>query len=193
VIDELSEPLFNGESIPSLVRRLSDLPVDLAAFYRLLLERLPREKRPLAQKMLELVLCSHNRISLVTFTGAVNHLNHGISFKNCLNQGSFDILSSCEDMVRQVRSFSGGLLEVVQSQAILDTEYPLWIHEPLNRAQYNFTRQYVQLLHQTAKEFVSDASNSDLMGGNSPKESLVAGHLRLMELYLCIARIRRFR
>jgi hypothetical protein len=60
VIEELSEPLFNGEPISLLVAGLSELPDNLLAFYRLLLERLPQEKRPVAQKMLELVLCSNN-------------------------------------------------------------------------------------------------------------------------------------
>jgi hypothetical protein len=189
VIEELSGHLFGGESIPLLIARLSDLPDDLSAFYRLLLERLPQEKRVVAQKMVELVLCNQNRISLVTLTAGVNLPGRGVSTNDLLKQDPFDILTSCEEMVRQVRSCSGGLLEVVQRQEGSMSEPPKWIYEPLKKSQYAFTRQNVQLLHQTAKEFINDPFNSDLMSGKSAIESALAGHLRLMEVYIWIARI----
>ena len=189
VIEELSDHLFGGESIPVLVKRLSQLPDDLSVFYRLLLERLPREKRAVAQKMVELVLCSQNRISLVTLTAGVKLPRHGFSTNERLKQEPFDILLSCEEMVRQVRSCSGGLLEVVQTQEVLKGKSPKWLYEPLKKSQFAFTRQYVQLLHQTAKEFVNDPLNSDLMSGNSAMDNGLAGHLRLMEVYISIAQI----
>jgi NACHT domain len=189
VIEELSGPLFDGEPIPSLVARLSELPDDLSAFYRLMLEKLPQDKRPVAVRMMELVLCSRNRISLVIFTAAVNLPGHGVSPADRLKQGPLDILRSCEEMVRQIRSFSGGLLEVVQTQKQFRERVPEWLYSPLKRSQYDFTRQYVQLLHQTAKEFVNNPSNSDLMSGKSARESALAGHLRLMEAYTNIAQI----
>jgi hypothetical protein len=188
VVEELLEPLFNGEPIRLLITQLSELPDDLSAFYRLLLERLPQAKRPVAQTMVELVLCSQNKISLMTFTAAVNLPGHGISSTDRLNEGPFDILRSCEEMVRQVRSFSGGLLEVV-SHNVFKSEVPKWVYAPLKRSEYAFTRQHVQVIHQTAKEFVNDPSNSDLMSGNTAMQSALAGHLRLMELYTHIARI----
>jgi hypothetical protein len=189
VIEELSDHLFGGESIPSLIARLSELPDDLSAFYRLLLERLPPEKRPVAQKMVELVLCSQNRIRLVTLTAGFSLLGLSFSTTNLLKQEPFDILTSCEEMVRQVRSCSGGLLEVVQTQEVSKSKPPKWLYEPLEESQYAFTRQFVQLLHQTAKDFVNDPLNSDLMSGNSALESALAGHLRLVEVYISIAQI----
>jgi hypothetical protein len=191
VIEELLDPLFNGEPISSLIARLSNLPDDLSSFYRLLLERLPQAKRPIAQKMIELVLCSQNRISLFALTAAINHPGHGFSTIGHLKQGPFEILTSCDEMVRQIRGCSGGLLEVVQSREVSKTEVPEWLYAPLKRSQYRFTRQNVQLIHQTAKEFVNDPSNSDLMSGNSWIERVLAGHLRLMELNLCPAKIGR--
>lgn len=191
VIEELSEPLFNGGSIPLLVERLSRLPNDLAAFYRFLVKRIPPDKRSVTQKMLELVLCNQNRMSLVTFTAAINLLGQGISMTDRLKQGPFDILRSCEEMVRQIRGCGGGLLEVVQSRVESESRVPQWLYEPLQWSQYVFTRQHVQLLHQTAKDFVNDPSNSDLMNGNSAIESALAGHLQIMELCICIARTRQ--
>jgi hypothetical protein len=161
-----------------------------------------------AQQMVELVFCSQNKLSLATFTAAVNLGGHGTLSTNHLTQGPLDILRSCEDMVRRIRGLSGGLLEVVQPQAASHSDssislsepqtqaaprskIPRWLYEPLTWAQYAFTRQHVQLIHQTAKEFINDSSNWDLINGDSSKESVLAGHLRLTELYMSLARIRK--
>jgi hypothetical protein len=198
VIEELSQALFDGEPISALLDKLSALPADLSDFYRRMIDRLPPDKQTITRQMLELVLCQNEYpLCLIDLTVAITLPTSDDPSQYCSNLDPHELIRNCRDMERQLRGFSGGLLQVLPDEYFKTGIHghresrklpPNWIFEPLTPKEYAFSRRKIQFLHQTAKEFVSNPSNSDIMRGNSAKQIAIAGRLRFMRLYTFLAR-----
>jgi hypothetical protein len=167
VLDEIWQPLCDGKPIEDVRSLLSGLPTDLPEFYKRMMEKIPKEDRPILMGMLELVLCSEYEdggIQFPAFCLAMDLLQ-----RSSLATAEVSLKPAADDrrqreVERRIRACSGGLLEVAQS---LDGSR-------------------VQFVHQTVKSFIGDAQNSSMLNGKSTRDMAIAGIERMMRLIIVL-------
>ncbi|TVY15310.1 Protein SERAC1 [Lachnellula arida] len=163
VVDELVKGVRDGTALSILEGKVSDMPEELEDLYRHTLERIEPEYTDEAYIMLQIALCSLSPLSLQTFIRCTSIIKLG----DCYD-------SSEAEMLRQLISRSGGLLEIIEIDSEdLTTKTP-YGNEPFTSSQDSFdnpgpvisspdliteqsgrTVVAVQFVHQTVKDFVA--------------------------------------
>ncbi|KAF5005542.1 hypothetical protein FDECE_8035 [Fusarium decemcellulare] len=171
VIDELMGPLFDGESIQSLLGLVCDMPDELPEFYERIMSKVSRRNKATSLAMIEMTLASkYKPINLEDFALAVNLDPKGVLPEDYEFSPS-ERKTRRDEIVRRVKACSGGLLEVVG-------------HEE---------NAYVEFTHQTVFSFFT--TNRELLGDRSAEDLVCDGLERMLKLICCAVRHRtsRFR
>ena len=102
VVDELLEPLFNGEPMSKLTSLLSSLPDELPDFYERMLSNISNRDRETAIRMIEITLASgYYPICLSEFSLAVDLLRPDSSLPKDLNLDHAEEAKRCKEMQRR--------------------------------------------------------------------------------------------
>lgn len=186
VVDDLSKSLTDGESIEALELHLSSLPDDLDIFYRhmlskvdsrysrecfIMLESVMRARKPLTVIHLALVLHSNTR----TFSSTIK-LTGQSHFCNLLALLTFSPDSSV-DIERQIRSYSGGMLELKPPG--LSNNGGLGESPPPSRPQSSSSRGSSQ---NSGRDSIAD-SLQDLISVNDCESGLYVGNWTVLPLH----------
>jgi hypothetical protein len=155
VVDELVKGIRDGTAITVLEEKVSKMPEELGALYRHTLERVEPDYCEEAFIMLQITLCSLSPLPLDTFMNCVSFQRWGK-----VHEGSWD------EMKRQLRSRSGGLLDLVYTRPTdgADGNYDIFDNAPadlLDSTNSIDINLVVQFIHQTVKDFVAE-NRSDL-------------------------------
>jgi hypothetical protein len=179
VVDELVKGIRDGTPISLLEEKVTQMPEELSDLYRHTLERIESEYAEESYIMLQITLCSLSPLPLDMFMGCVS-----------LSRWQEVHEATEAEMMRQLISRSGGLLEILSTAPPLGTETSsnesgsedgqvsdsTWSME---RRPYVETT-YIQFIHQTVKDFVAaNRSNLGLLLGPSFKAE--SGYLYLLE------------
>ncbi|TVY26816.1 Protein SERAC1 [Lachnellula hyalina] len=173
VVDELVKGVRDGTALSLLERKVSDMPEELEDLYRHTLERIEPEYADEAYIMLQIALCSLSPLPLQTFIKCTSVIK---------SEGYYN--SSEAEMLRQLISRSGGLLEITAIDSEdLTTKAPYKV-ESFNSSQGSFVRPIlyeaprliteksgltehssgtavtVQFIHQTVKDFIAKNDNN---------------------------------
>jgi hypothetical protein len=189
VVDELVKGVRDGTAFSLLEEKVSDMPEELGDLYRHTLERVEFDYAQEAYIMLQIALCSLAPLPLRTFMFCVSLIRHGKVYK-----------SSEEEMLRQLASRSGGLLEIIEtfrestetgtsneipngSSKIIVTSYPdeyedVW--EDLDDEDFRTTIA-VQFIHQTVRDFTAKSRNHLGLRLDDTNFVCETGHLYLLE------------
>jgi hypothetical protein len=104
VVDELVKGVRDGTAFPLLEEKVSEMPEELGDLYRHTLERVEFDYAQEAYIMLQIALCSLAPLPLRTFMFCVSLIRWRKVYA-----------SSEEEMLRQLASRSGGLLEIIET------------------------------------------------------------------------------
>jgi len=163
VIDELWEPLINGDPISNLASLLSDLPDELPLFYQRMLSKIPSRDHEAAICMFELVMSPmYGKLGLPAFSLAVDLLHPGSCLPKDLRLDEEETTRRCEEIQRRVKACSGGLLDVPGTNPECQ----------------------VQFVHQTAKTFVRYCQDRSPFDGKSATDLAVGGLEREIRLVI---------
>jgi hypothetical protein len=164
VLDELWQPLCDGNPMEDVRSLISGLPTDLPDFYKRMMENVPKEDQHILVGMLELVLCSdycNDGIKFPAFCLAMCLLQRSPLATEKVGLKPADDDRRQHEVERRIRACSGGLLEVVHGSR-------------------------VQFVHQTVKSFIGDAQNSSMLNGKSTRDMAIAGMERMMRLMIVL-------
>jgi hypothetical protein len=176
VVDELVKGIRDGTAFSLLEEKVSMMPEELGALYRHTLERISLDYIEEAYMMLQITLCSLTALPIETFMKCVSFARWGKIHE-----------ASEEEMIRQLISRSGGLLEIIKivgsSTEILE-RVQSGVSEPSEDVRHSTinshqddddylpfdsgtygdelrTTKAVQFIHQTMKDYVAE-NRSDL-------------------------------
>ncbi len=179
VLDELVKGVRDGTAISLLEEKVTQMPEELSDLYRHTLKRIEPEYAEESHIMLEIALCSLSPLPLRTFI-------------NCVSFSRWQKVHEATEaeMIRQMISRSGGLLETIPTSRSLATAITPEEDEPddgasdgaSNIAVADFDVDYfdVQFIHQTVKDFIAaNRSHLGLLLGPSFKTE--SGYLYLLE------------
>ncbi|TVY33775.1 hypothetical protein LSUB1_G007295 [Lachnellula subtilissima] len=165
VVDELVKGIRDGTALSLLEEKVSDMPEELEDLYRHTLEKIGPEYSDEAYVMLQIALCSLSPLPLQTLIRCTSIIK---------SDKSYD--SSEAEMLRQLISRSGGLLEIVEidsedlttktpykNESFIQSEdafsYPgpsaLYESPRIVIEQSGGIVVAVQFIHQTVKDFVA--------------------------------------
>jgi hypothetical protein len=136
---------FSDRSPDNVMSKLTLLPTELEDYYHLTIKRIPPRERRDAFALLELTLRIEGSVPVNALYYALQCAK-GLTFDSCKRQLTFaeaECLNQNEMSIR-LKDLCGGLLQVVQRTG---------------------DKQYIEFIHQTAKDFV---------GGPGPRQSLLA-------------------
>ncbi|KAH6887430.1 hypothetical protein B0T10DRAFT_538906 [Thelonectria olida] len=171
VVEELMEPLFDGEPIEDLLKLVSDLPEELPAFYDRMFSKVTKRNRRASLVMIELVLASEYKPILLEEFSLATSLALSGGLPADIKSSPVEEDTRRDEMIRRIKACSGGLLEVVGDGA----------------------NSHVQFIHQTVKSFVERAQNRESFGGKSASDLAFGGLERAMWLTCCVIRQRTSR
>ncbi|TVY44095.1 Vegetative incompatibility protein [Lachnellula occidentalis] len=165
VVDEFVKGVRDGTPLSILEEKVFDMPEELEDLYRHTLERIEPEYIDEAYIMLQIALCSLSPLPLPTFIRCTSIIK---------SESYYD--SSEAEMLRQLISRSGGLLEIIEidsedlttktpyenetftsSQDSFGSRGPAALYKLPNitTEQLGHTVVAVQFIHQTVKDFVA--------------------------------------
>jgi hypothetical protein len=163
-------------------------------FYRVMLQRIPEDKKATALCMLQLVLSISGtyKTTLAEFSLIVELPEEEDLALTVPGLAPLDELQRCKIMERRVKTVCGGLLEIQDGlpDYMFDkiSSYRANLISDISENDIKVLASRVQFLHQTAKEFVELPENSDVLGGNSAKQNAIIGYERIMKLYTYLLR-----
>jgi len=173
VLDELVKGVRDGTPISLLEEKVTQMPEELSDLYRHTLERIEPEYAEESYIMLQIALCCLSPLPLQTFTKCV-------SFSRWQKVHE----ATKEEMIRQIVSRSGGLLETISTSR--STEIIPKEDESEDGASdiavlgFDIDDSVVQFIHQTVKDFV--ATNRSHLGlPLGPSFKAESGYLYLLE------------
>jgi hypothetical protein len=173
VLDELVKGVRDGTPISLLEEKVMQMPEELSDLYRHTLKRIEPEYAEESYIMLEIAFCSLSPLPLQ-------------NFMNCVSFSRWQKVHEASDaeMIRQLISRSGGLLEIIPSALETETSSDEGGSEDgvLDGGDdWSIgTRTHVQFIHQTVKDFVAaNRSHLGLLLGPSFKAE--SGYLYLLE------------
>ena len=147
VTDQLAKDIRDGTPYPTLVLRVAEMPEELEALYEKTLTRIDPLYAASAHVMFQLTLCTLEPLSLATLAQAtefsLNKYVHGSSYDD-LKDSTYE---SSSYLLRWLISRSGGLLET---------------YDIINKPNCD-TKQHVQFLHQTAKDYIQSTQGRNVM------------------------------
>jgi hypothetical protein len=177
VLDELVKGVRDGTPISLLEEKVMQMPEELSDLYRHTLKRIEPEYAEESYIMLEIAFCILSPLSLRTFM-------------NCVSFSRWQKVheASEAEMIRQLISRSGGLLEIIPSalgtatssdeggseNGVLDVADNWSIGTSIE------IRTHVQFIHQTVKDFIA-ANHSHLGLLLGPSFKAESGYLYLLE------------
>ncbi|KAI9155556.1 Vegetative incompatibility protein [Paramyrothecium foliicola] len=172
VIDELWEPLCNGNPTSELISLLSDLPDELPNFYHRMLGKVSDRDHETMMIMLALATSPFaTALTLDEFFLALDLLPPGSDLPEPLKLVQTKDKVRFEEMRRRVKAYSGGLLEVPEPDEDLDGR-----------------NIRVQFIHQTAKSFVQSFGNGVWLDGKTASDISFNGAERIMTLLIQLLR-----
>jgi hypothetical protein len=173
VLDELVKGVRDGTPMSRLEEKVTQMPEELSDLYRHTLKRIEPEYAEESYIMLQIALCCLSPLPLQTFTKCV-------SFSRWQKVHE----ATKEEMIRQIVSRSGGLLETISTSR--STEIIPKEDESEDGASdiavlgFDIDDSVVQFIHQTVKDFVAtNRSHLGLPLGTSFKAE--SGYLYLLE------------
>ena len=194
VIDELLEPLFDGEPIGDLINRLSELPDELPDFYQRMLSSVSERNHVVAVSLFELVLASECReISTSEVCLALDLIRPGSKLPDGLNLDTNANKQRISELRRRVKAYSGGLLEIASSGAgsyngFGNIQGPDDTHGPEDNSQSPAKGRTkdspLQFIHQTAKTFVESTKDRAWFGGKSAVDLAHSGLEKAARLHI---------
>jgi hypothetical protein len=190
VLKELSAPLFDQWSESDLDYLLTELPQNLDSFYRLLIDRVPRQLRPYIGNVLQLLNCGAGRfpsLTLAEISLAASFPDDPCALPALQSLLPKDDLKRCQDMKRRLDTWLSGFVEIVRQDGYVPVPSEF---EPLTVDEYHFTMSIVDFTHKTGKDFIKSLMDADFFEPTIPLDNLLLGHTRLCRLYTCLARIR---
>ncbi|KAK3309366.1 uncharacterized protein B0T15DRAFT_515318 [Chaetomium strumarium] len=150
VIDQLRAAMYDGESvkeIQSMLSKLCETADDLWDLFRSVLQKVKRNRRAEAVRLLKIVLAAARPLSL-------EELAHAMALSSPNPPGNLDDFwdperadQLCEEMKRKVINWCGGLVEVVYLNRTF------YIGPGWSRKGRYFVSTQVQFLHQSVKDF----------------------------------------
>jgi hypothetical protein len=162
VLDELLQDFAAGDSMDSLLGKLSSLPDDLEQYYQRMLVRIPQKYHQGCLVMFEIVRCAIAPLNVVDFVHAYRFASMD-SLADCTSQLSMAEVSF-DEADRLVRSRCGLLVEIrtveTSSSAVpldFSSAGPIDVSSPI--LPFDRTRMtpvvhaHVQFIHQTVKTF----------------------------------------
>jgi hypothetical protein len=152
VTREILNSLTDGVPLSGLRSILSDIPEELSDLYRHIMRRINPERRSTAQRMIEFVLSREQPVTLIDFASSFNLQDTDSPPLNSAALEPFEALRRCHQAERQLRSFSGGLLEVTSGPHSTEDDLKQ-TSSPLTIPQLAFIRSEVRFIHSTAREF----------------------------------------
>jgi hypothetical protein len=195
VVDELVKGIRDGTALSLLEEKVSMMPEELGDLYRHTLERISPDYIEEAYIMLQITLCSLTALPIETFMKCVSFTRWGKIHE-----------ASEEEMIRQLISRSGGLLEIIEivgSSTEISERVQSDLSEPSEDVHHSSinshqdddyllpdsgtyedelrTTKAVQFIHQTMKDYVAE-NRSDL--GLRLSDSTFkgeSGHLYLLD------------
>jgi hypothetical protein len=168
VLDELVKGIRDGTPISLLEEKVSAMPEELGDLYRHTLERIESDYAEEAYIMLQITLCSLSPLVLEAFMMCASLSKWGEAHH-----------ASEEEMVRQLISRSGGLLEIVLTSWPKETRQRNELSDDTESSPVE-TSPSVQFIHQTVKDFVTENHN-DLGLHLEPTFKKESGYLYLLE------------
>lgn len=159
VVKDLAAGLESNLQLEDLQQLLSSLPTELNEYYRGIIQRIPKAHRWTTYMLLEMVCRGLVSLTLDELMLNLNRLNQppsrkvgqGASLKQKLQQHR----SPIEDKREFIATYGGGLVE---------------ISLPLSDSSQ------VQLLHQTAQDFIADPGFQELVLGSRARITTENGH-----------------
>ncbi|KAI1475154.1 hypothetical protein F4774DRAFT_303114 [Daldinia eschscholtzii] len=148
-----------------LERLLESFPVELNAYYAEIIERIPRPYRWKAYAMLEVAVRSKDSLEPITFLCAVQcsdckNIEEGRDAFSRIHGVNDDVAVAAHAM-KESRKYCGGLIEVVKG----------------------INGSYVQVLHQTVEDFVTDPKFKQRVLGNLARITIENGNNFLAKCY----------
>ena len=168
VIDEIIEDLADGKTFAELHALVSDIPEELGDLYARVIRRARRISATTRLKggheayiVFQIATCAYAPLSLANMLMAAQELTSGKSARS-----EFAKLST-EQLERRLNSISCGLLEPAAGDLAWDR-----------------SRNHVQFIHQTVKEFMLSQTGQALMQENLAIHPLENGHMLIMKYIL---------
>ena len=155
VIDELCRGLVEGDSMQELRTTLRTVPTNLEDLYSRILHKIRPENRGETQLLFNIVRNVEGVVSLLDLAMISEPLEIRDSSRVEFID-DVDVESLCLNMKRRLNSRSGGIIEI-QNEAADVTVGKSHIYHPIGNAS-------VQIVHQTAKEFLSKSSTWEEVG-----------------------------
>jgi hypothetical protein len=168
VLDELVKGIRDGTPVSLLEEKVSQMPEELGELYRHTLKRIEPDYAVEAYIMLQITLCSLSPLPLETFMKCVS-----------FSRWQYVHEASEEEMLRQLISRSGGLLEIVLTSWPKETRERNELSDGTEASPVE-TGITVQFIHQTVKDFVAENKN-DLGLRLDPTFKVESGYLYLLE------------
>lgn len=171
VLDTLLKELTEGASVAELRKILETLPPELEQLYIALTKRIPAQYRREGYIMLEIVLRAVDPLSPQEPWDAEQCAFHGldhVGHYRCALQE--DMFVDTETKSRRIRSRCGGLIEILK---------------PI-RFQGRTGPSVVQLMHQTAKEFLLNPDTRHFFTRSEDHVARMNGHSFLAQYHLTI-------
>ncbi|KAI9764462.1 MAG: hypothetical protein M1839_005895, partial [Geoglossum umbratile] len=161
VVDELVKGIRDGTPLSVLEDELSKIPQELKDLYLRTMSKIEPTYVEECYTLLQIALCS------------LSPLTPGVIIK-CTSyslRGFPDELASQQEMIRWLKSRSGGLLEIVSRDS-----------PGQGQGTANDSVRVVQFIHQTAKEFVRDYKHDlGLRWGSDDSKPRLSGYVRLLQ------------
>ncbi|KAH0555789.1 hypothetical protein GP486_006266, partial [Trichoglossum hirsutum] len=165
VVDELVRGIRDGTPLSVLEEDISKMPQELKDLYLRTLGRIERAYVKECFVMLQMALCSLSTLPLETFVKCTSYTLRG--------RISEDESTSQQEMIRRLKSRSGGLLEVISTMPVEAAICSTPIRFP--------STPVVQFIHQTVKEFVRDCkSDLGICWKENPVDLGECGYLYLL-------------
>ena len=178
VIDELCRGLVEGDSIQELRKTLRTVPTNLEDLYSRILHKIRPENLEETQLLFNIVGNVEGVVSLLDLA----MISEPLEIRNSSRVefiDDVDVESLCLNMKRRLNSRSGGMIEI-QNEAVDVAVGKSHIYHPIGNAS-------VQIVHQTAKEFLSKSSTWEEVGLHS-NESI---DINPILLKICLQHYRR--
>ncbi len=163
VVDDLAQGLLDGDSMSQLRNRLAALPNDLEGLYARILHKLNPSYHKEARTIFEVVRSAQGFVTLLDLAMIAEPLDLA---KDAVSKAIDDteVQALCLNMERRLRSRIGGLIEAQVDEPADDGI------DHLNNIQHyhSLGNSSVQILHQTAKDFLAKEESWTRVG--SPQD-----------------------
>ncbi|RNJ59936.1 hypothetical protein D7B24_000653 [Verticillium nonalfalfae] len=171
-LDRVTKAVRDGGTSDEIRETIDELPGELSGIFEMLLGHPAQKHREETHAMLSMALTAKKPLTIEEFRLVLNLCSDdAISSLADMNR-STKLVSNYQVMQRRIRSRCGGLLEVVPADR-LDTA------EEVGETARNESRQVVQFVHQSVKDFLSLRSQDKTTGLPSPEQFEKDGHARL--------------